>query len=1169
MLQASFQQLTEEAAVMKIELNRLSERLKVAQVVVEKLEDEYTRWSTQLKETSLSEQQLQLNALLAAGFITYLAACSEDERKAVMGRWTERFKVESFDLVNLMTTESTRLQWRADGLSADTLSMENAVILQYTDAPPLIIDPATSITNWMKTFLKSTTVETVDQEDTNFQSILEHSVRFGKTLIVEVADKIDPVLVPLLRRDMAKQGARLQTEIGEKLLDFHPQFRLLLTTRNSNLPIHPQTASLLNVISFTPTRAGLANQLLSIVIECKLPEVERQRKELLKAQEDLKIKLTALEDSLLNELANSQGNILENVELQESLNKTKSSSLVIEKNLEESRIVKETLDKDQAVFAILANKCCAVYFALRDLHQLNPLYRFGLPMFLKLYQKAVENLAKDDHVKNQLQKFCAVAFYQVIHYVYAHMSRSIFKRDRLTSLLQFVRMVRPELLTEGEWSFFLNSKAISKPSSTSFPWLDPDQQAGLGHLLQAVPDLRSALQLNDESVWKVFIKHPQCETAFPTTLKLTPFQQALVVSVLRPDRLISALSLFLAKSLKLADLSVDTSLIGLLEDSNAQTPILIVTAGGTDPSVDLRELATERAPGKSIQMFAMGQRDVESAVTAIRSAAENGTWLCLENLHLVPTFFQRLSKAVRGIQPAQTFRLWMTTESADSVPVPLLEATLKCVYEGKHWCSVSRCLTEPADDSVTVQSFAAPPAVKHNLQLTLKESSESIRQTISSCPSSQRFQLLLLWVHAVLQERRNFVPRGWTKFYEFNASDLRSAMRVVAKFSQSSFSSETHIRGLLTDVVYGGRVDLEVDLRVLISYVQAFFGHSIDGRLFGQGGMPSMSSLAAFIEYVKQMPEREAPEVLGLPANIDGALQKSDSNRVMTDLKGLQRASVEKASTVNGGTDRLVEIASVLLKKWASYAAEDTLQRQSSNSLVEFFQQEIAFGAIFVKAAHGDVTAAINSKDEATTTRADSLDTSSELKLGETPSKWLSVWEVGPLDPATFLKAIDDKLAYCLTMVSQAQKSLPGLRVEMGRMFHPQTMTGILRHLAARSSNQPLEQLVFRNEWSLTAIKSIPYTVSLVGLRLEGALFDGTTLKECLYDSPSSVSAPACYVAWVSQGASGDASVNGNTVAVPVFCTASRADLAFHLSVPCDSDPEKWVRAGVAFVLDI
>jgi regulator of replication initiation timing len=48
LLQARFQKLTEEAAVMKIELSRFTQKLEVAEVLVEKLESEYARWSIQV-----------------------------------------------------------------------------------------------------------------------------------------------------------------------------------------------------------------------------------------------------------------------------------------------------------------------------------------------------------------------------------------------------------------------------------------------------------------------------------------------------------------------------------------------------------------------------------------------------------------------------------------------------------------------------------------------------------------------------------------------------------------------------------------------------------------------------------------------------------------------------------------------------------------------------------------------------------------------------------------------------------------------------------------------------------------------------------------------------------------------------------------------------------------
>ena len=37
----------------------------------------------------------------------------------------------------------------------------------------------------------------------------------------------------------------------------------------------------------------------------------------------------------------------------------------------------------------------------------------------------------------------------------------------------------------------------------------------------------------------------------------------------------------------------------------------------------------------------------------------------------------------------------------------------------------------------------------------------------------------LAWFHAVVQERRIFIPQGWCKFYEFSDSDLKAGLQVI------------------------------------------------------------------------------------------------------------------------------------------------------------------------------------------------------------------------------------------------------------------------------------------------------------------------------------------------------------------------------------------------------
>jgi len=46
------------------------------------------------------------------------------------------------------------LTWKKEGLPADTLSMENAIMIMNTIRTPLIIDPATQASDWLKNSLK-------------------------------------------------------------------------------------------------------------------------------------------------------------------------------------------------------------------------------------------------------------------------------------------------------------------------------------------------------------------------------------------------------------------------------------------------------------------------------------------------------------------------------------------------------------------------------------------------------------------------------------------------------------------------------------------------------------------------------------------------------------------------------------------------------------------------------------------------------------------------------------------------------------------------------------------------------------------------------------------------------------------------------------------------------
>ena len=162
-------------------------------------------------------------------------------------------------MLRFLSSESEQLQWKAQGLPADGLFMENAVMLQFGTLTPLVVDPGSQATAWLIKKLSGAqaTVESITQQvrlirvllsyyglclmlvvscvrlcvclqDPRFTKQLELAVRFGKTLVVTEIDSVDPVLVPLLRRDLLHEGPRFVVMVRVLFVHLHC-FVVLLT----------------------------------------------------------------------------------------------------------------------------------------------------------------------------------------------------------------------------------------------------------------------------------------------------------------------------------------------------------------------------------------------------------------------------------------------------------------------------------------------------------------------------------------------------------------------------------------------------------------------------------------------------------------------------------------------------------------------------------------------------------------------------------------------------------------------------------------------------------------------------------------------------------------------------------------------------------------------------
>lgn len=127
----------------------------------------------------------------------------------------------------------------------------------------------------------------------------------------------------------------------------------------------------------------------------------------------------------------------------------------------------------------------------------------------------------------------------------------------------------------------------------------------------------------------------------------------------------------------------------------------------------------------------------------------------MSNLQLALNWLPRLESLLRSpmctTSKNPSTRIWLTTEECSGFYPGLAAVCLKLAYE-------------------------PPEGVKRNM----KKSLQQLRQAQPNDDGAVAV-MVLSWLHATLQERRNFVPQGWIRAYEWNDSDLEAAYELVIK----------------------------------------------------------------------------------------------------------------------------------------------------------------------------------------------------------------------------------------------------------------------------------------------------------------------------------------------------------------------------------------------------
>ena len=228
------------------------------------------------------------------------------------------------------------------------------------------------------------------------------------------------------------------------------------------------------IINYSVTQQGLQEQLLNVTVSHERPDLEEQRERLVKEMSDSKSLLKQLEDTLLRELSQATGEILDNAALIETLENTKKKAVEIAENLKEAQVTAKEIDTTRVKYVPVAKRGSILFFVMSSLSVINTMYENSLFMYLEVFNLTLATSKKDSNLENRLRNVVEALTYDVYNFT----CLGLFERHKLMLSFQMTIKIQEGegRLNREQLDFFLKGNLSLEKSERKKPhdWW-PDQ----------------------------------------------------------------------------------------------------------------------------------------------------------------------------------------------------------------------------------------------------------------------------------------------------------------------------------------------------------------------------------------------------------------------------------------------------------------------------------------------------------------------------------------------------------------------------------------------------------------------------------------------------------------------------------------------------------------------
>jgi dynein heavy chain 1 len=639
--------LISETQAIKSEMERVSRRVDRSLKLLDSLGSERTRWQDSSRTFEESMSTVSGDVLLSAAFLAYGGYFDQQFRQDMLDTWTNhlaqanlKFKSD-LSLVEYLSTADSRLEWQSHALPTDDLSTENAIILSRFNRYPLLIDPSGQATSFLLRHYQDRKMIVSSFLDESFFKQLESALRFGTPLLIQDVEHLDPILNPVLNRELRRAGGRVLIRLGNQDIDFSPSFTLFLATRDPSVDFSPDICSRVSFVNFTMTPASLQTQTLSAVLKSERPDVDKKRSDLLKLQGEFNLRLRHLERSLLQALNSSGPNILDDDKVIDTLETLKTEANEVARKMEDTDAVMQEIDQITTLYQPLAKACSSIYFALDQMSALSHFYQFSLRHFLDIFHSVLVE-AKSWASQDAAARLSRLGS-ELYTSIFARTSRALLHRDHLVLAMVLAQIKMQERLSENTELDLLFVASAGKAGLSALPSSDAL------HDWLATPDGASFLAADepekvDIPLWKEMsgarrLRHVYWWTDL-AAVEDRRIRSILLFKAVRPDRLTQAMSAFVEAIFGPAFMAAASyNLKGVVEkETLATTPAILCSVPGLDAAYRVDDLVAEmRQGGEQTQCVSVALGSAEGfgdAEKAIATAARQGSWVMLKNCHV-------------------------------------------------------------------------------------------------------------------------------------------------------------------------------------------------------------------------------------------------------------------------------------------------------------------------------------------------------------------------------------------------------------------------------------------------------------------------------------------------------------------------------------------------------